>query len=158
MTFQIHGIDPSPFRPLFQLNNAALEAHHARWETVQSNPGYPCRVSLEDAPLDSPILLVNYMHQQAASPYRSSHAIYINPNASPAALQPGEVPESLSSRLLSWRAFDAEGFMLDADVLDGRELASTLNDLLPGETISEIHLHHAKPGCYAARVTHEATS
>jgi hypothetical protein len=50
------------------------------------------------------------------------------------------------------RAFDAKGFMLDADVVHGREVEATIGRMLDEPRAAYLHLHNAKPGCYAARV------
>jgi hypothetical protein len=62
------------------------------------------------------------------------------------------VPEVLRLRLLSVRAFDEMGMMLDADVVHGRDLEPVLVRMLGRSEVAYIHLHNAKPGCYAARV------
>ncbi len=153
MTFQIHALDPSKFLPLYMLGDSELVPHRAMWVDADSEPGYPCRISLEDAPKGSRVLLVNFDHHPSDSPYRASHAIYVNPEAVQARPKPGVVPSSISSRLISWRAFDAEGLMVDADVLDGELLVSTLPDVFSNKDVEYVHLHNARPGCYAARVT-----
>ena len=53
---------------------------------------------------------------------------------------------------MSVRAFDAHGMMLDADVVDGELLEPVLQNLFDNRDIDYVHLHNAKPGCYAARV------
>ena len=153
MSFQIHALDPSPFEFLYDLPDAALADHQAMWVRADSHPGYPCRISLEDAPLGSRLLLVNHDHHRVDSPYRASHAIYVNPEAERAQPEPGHVPRSISSRLISWRAFDAQGLMLDADVLEGDLLADRLPAVFSNSAVEYVHLHNARPGCYAARVT-----
>jgi len=56
----------------------------------------------------------------------------------------------LRTRLLSLRAFDAHGMLVDADVVDGRALEPALDRLLADAAY--VHVHFAKPGCYAALV------
>jgi len=153
MTFQIQALDPSKFIPLYTMSDSALASHRAMWADADAEPGYPCRISLEDAPKGSRVLLVNFNHHPSDSPYRSSHAIYVNPEAVQARPKPGVVPSSISSRLISWRAFNAKGLMVDADVLDGKLLASRLTDVFSNKDVEYVHLHNARPGCYAARVT-----
>jgi hypothetical protein len=53
---------------------------------------------------------------------------------------------------MSIRAFDGFGMLLDADVAEGRVLEPSIERLLASETVEYVHLHYAKPGCYAARV------
>jgi hypothetical protein len=42
--------------------------------------------------------------------------------------------------------------MVDADVTPGRELAPTIATLFANPAVAYLHVHNAKPGCYAARV------
>jgi hypothetical protein len=55
-------------------------------------------------------------------------------------------------RLLSVRAFDDAGMMIDADVTDGKRLESLIERMLENDSVSYLHIHNARPGCYAARV------
>ena len=49
------------------------------------------------------------------------------------------------------RAFDDAGFMLAADVVDGRELGEALTRLFAADPAAFVDIHYAKPGCFAAR-------
>jgi len=62
------------------------------------------------------------------------------------------VPEVLRRRLLSVRAFDGHGMMLDADVADGRVVEGVFERMLERKDVEYLHVHNAKPGCFAARV------
>ena len=62
------------------------------------------------------------------------------------------LPEVMRRRLLSLRAFSAEGSMVDADVIEGREAAPLIERLLGNPQVAYIHAQYAKPGCYAARI------
>ena len=119
---------------------------------ADENPGFPCRVSLKDAEVGESVLLMNYEHQPASSPYRSSHAIFIREWADEARLDENEVPKQLRQRLLSVRAFDGLGTMVDADVVDGQQIETLIERMFANDSVSYLHLHNAKPGCYAALV------
>ena len=154
--FQIIGLDPTPFFPLYGLSDEALASHGVRRERVSSFPGAPDRVSLDDVEAGGTVLLLNHLHQSAATPYRSRHAIYIREGAEQAHVpDPGDLPPMLRRRVLSIRAFDAAGWMLDADLVDGADLAATtalIDRLLAPPETAELHVHFAKRGCFAARV------
>lgn len=152
MDFQISALDPEPFRHLFGLDDQELASRGIVRRTVDVTPGYPCRVSLEDGKVGETVLLLNYEHQAAETPYRSKHAIFVREWADRAAPGVNEVPESLRLRLLSVRAFDGEGMLVDADVVHGRDVEGVIREMLAKESASYLHLHNAKPGCYAARV------
>jgi hypothetical protein len=152
MSFQITGLRAAEFEPLFALSNEKLRAHQAVRVVADRKSGFPCRVSLRDAEPGETLLLVNYEHLAVASPYRSRHAIYVREHAQDAQLEVNEVPEVLLTRLLSLRAFDGAGMMCDADVIPGTELAPAIIRMLARSSVAYLHVHNAKPGCYAARV------
>jgi hypothetical protein len=95
---------------------------------------------------------VHHEHQPADTPYRAGHAIYVRAGAVEATPDVGEVPDVLRRRLLSVRAFDEAGMMLGADVVDGGDVARAIERFFDDPLIAYLHLHNAKPGCYAARV------
>jgi hypothetical protein len=129
-----------------------LDVSQALRFTVESKPGFPCRVSLEDAEIGEEVLLLNYEHLPVNTPYRASHAIYVRPDAMPAHLEVNEIPTMLRSRLLSIRAFDHEGMMRGADVAEGEQCVHVIEQLFADRRVAYLHLHFAKAGCYAARV------
>jgi len=151
MSFRIHALPVASFEALFGLPGDALAARGVLRRTVDAAPGYPCRVSLADAAVGETVLLLNYEHQSASTPYRASHAIFVREGALQAHPAPGEVPDALARRLLSVRAFDAAHMMVEADVVDGRLLAPRLDQMLADPAVAYVHLHHARQGCYAAR-------
>lgn len=55
-------------------------------------------------------------------------------------------------RLLSLRAYDAAGMMVDADVVDGHEIEALIARLLGRADSAYIHAHNAKRGCYSGRI------
>ena len=150
MQFRISGLPAEPFQHLFALDDEALKRHGAL-RRVAENSGYPCRVSLTDAKAGDEVILVNYEHQDADTPYRSRHAVYVRKGERRYDAV-GEIPEQLRKRLLSVRAFDQNGMMVDADVIEGRLLEEMIGRFFANDAVAYIHLHFARPGCYAARV------
>ena len=86
----------------------------ARLMLADAEPGFPCRVSLEDAKVGETVLLLPYTHHDVGSPYRASGPVFVRRHAAEARLGPGEVPQMLRHRLLSVRAYDAVGFSCEA--------------------------------------------
>ena len=152
MAFQITALPPSLFEHLFNKSAQELAQHGAVRQHVTKKPGFPCRVSLADAEIGEEVLLIHYEHQSAATPFRASHAVYIRPGVRQAAPAPNQVPEPLRSRTLSLRAFDDAGMMVYADLAEGPELEAAIERIFAIPEVSYLHLHFAKPGCYAARV------
>lgn len=151
MSFRILALPRDPFVPLFALDNSALEARGVVRKIADAKPGFPCRVSLADAEIGETVLLLNYEHQPANTPFRASHAIYVRHDALQAECRVGDVPEVLRSRTISLRGFDAEHMLIAADLADGALLEATIEAMLGDPRVNYVHLHYAKPGCYAAR-------
>lgn len=151
MNFRISGLPAADFSGWFALNDAELAERHAVRRTVDKPHAFPCRVSLTDAQVGDEVLLINHEHLPVDSPYRSRHAIYIRAGEQTFAAA-GVVPDMLRRRLLSVRAFDTNGMMTACDVVDGRELQSAIGQLFADPQAAYLHVHFAKPGCYAARV------
>lgn len=151
MSFRVLGLSPDPFRPLFELSDAELRALGAR-RVVADDPHLPCRVSMAHAELGEELLLVNFEHQPARTPYRAMHAIYVRRTADRAFDGVDVVPDVLASRLLAVRAFDAEHMMIDAEVCEGAQAATMFERFLADPQTSYLQVHNARRGCYAARV------
>ena len=58
----------------------------------------------------------------------------------------------LQTRQLSLRAYDADGLIVDADVVEGRDVEPALERLFARTDTAYIHVHNAKRGCYSCRV------
>ncbi|MFC7498386.1 DUF1203 domain-containing protein [Enterovirga sp. GCM10030262] len=150
--YRISGLPLADFEPLFGLDDAALKEQRAMRVIALDKPGYPCRVTLEDAEPGETLILLNYEHQAAATPYRSGHAIFVRESAREEAVFENEVPPLLSSRLLSVRAYDETGMMVDADCVNGAELEPLIARLFDDCGTAYLHIHNARRGCFAARV------
>lgn len=153
MSFQIHGLSPAQFEPLFVLSDSELAKVRAARMIVDAKPGYPCRISLTDADIGETVILVNFEHQSADSPFKAAHAIFVRENAEQAFPEIGMVPAFFETRLVSIRAFDDKHYMVDADVVDGSRLRESIPEILQDTRVAYLHLHNAKRGCFAARVT-----
>jgi len=151
MSFRVLGLSPAPFRPLFVMHDARLHKLGAR-RVIADDPRMPCRVSMEHAQIGEELLLVNFEHQPANTPYRATHAIYVRRAAEKAYDAVDVIPEVLRTRLLAIRAFDAEHMMIDAEVCDGTQAADLFERFLSAPQTSYLQVHNAKRGCYAARV------
>jgi len=152
MSYRIVGLEPDQFQALFRMSDAELAERHIIRKSVDAKPGFPCRVTLEDAEPGETVQLLNFEHQTALTPYRSSHAIFVRENARQRYDEVDQVPPALRSRTLSVRAFDATGMMIDADIVEGEHLESLIDRLFAEKNTAYLHVHNAKRGCFAARV------
>lgn len=151
MSFRIHALPLTPFRPLLEMDDEALMRIGARRMTADAPNAAPCRVSLVDAEPGERLILLNHRHLDApASPYRGEGPIFVREAAVEAAPGVGEVPDMLGRRLLSARVYDADWMMTDADVVEGAALAGRLEAWFADPAVASIHLHTARRGCYMA--------
>jgi Protein of unknown function (DUF1203) len=152
MGFRIKGLPAAPFQHLFSLSDDELAHHGAKRYVADQRPGFPDRIELRDAMPGESVLLVNHVHQPAATPYHASHAIFVLEHAGDAYDRVDEIPEALRPRMLSLRAFDAAHMMVDADLVDGRQVEALIDRLLGNPAVSYVHAHYAKRGCFACRI------
>jgi hypothetical protein len=145
-TFQLRPIDPVEAD---RLREAWADS---RVYVADERPGFPCRQCLRDAEIGEALLLVSYDPFTADSPYRAASPIFLHrePCSPPSDLQ--ELPEQLTVRQLSARAFDAEASMIDAAIVQGDQLAATLARMFADGACDHVHVHYATRGCWAVRV------
>ncbi len=152
MTYRITGIDPTPYRHLYGLSIDKLAECGAVRMTVDSHPGFPCRVSLTDRAVGDRVLLINHVSHDVAGPYRASHAIFVTEGAEEAAEFVDTVPPVFETRILSLRGFDGAGMMADSILTQPGESYGAILKLLENPAIAVIHAHNATRGCFSARV------
>ena len=152
MNYQLRGLEPALFEKLFEFDDAALAGRGMRRMRVDQPVGFPCRISLEDAPVGEDVLLLPFAHQDSRSPYRASGPIFVRQGRAQAARIVNELPPYLTLRPLSVRAYDTADEMVDAEVVDGREAAPLIERYLARADVAYLHVHFARRGCYACRV------
>lgn len=152
MDYRVTGLAPDTFEHLFGLSDADLRQHGAMRCVVDKNPGFPDRIEMRDGAVGETMLLLNHVSQPADTPYRASHAIFVREGASQQYSALNQVPDVMGRRLLSLRAFDRAGLILDADVVEGRAAEQVIRRFFTDPAVSYIHAHNAARGCYAGRI------
>ena len=152
MTYKISGLEPSQFHHLIGLGDDELATHGAVRMTADAKPGFPCRITLDDADPGDRLLLVNHCSHGGDNPYRATHAIFVSESATEVAVYEDKIPPALDRRILSLRAFDRDGMMVDAALVQPGEADETVRRLLTNEAVDHIDAHNAIRGCFAARV------
>jgi len=152
MTFKITGLAPEPFLPLFALSDAALAARGMARHTARSKPGFPCRITLEDAEPGETLILLNHESHSVKTPYRSAYAIYVRETARQAAVYENAIPPVFLNRPIALRLFDAEGMLRGAELVLKGDYADAINRAFQQADIAYIDAHNAAHGCFAARV------
>jgi len=151
MTYRIKGLEPADFAALFELDDAELEAK-GMTRMIVDNPNFPCRIALRDCDLGDEVILLNHVSHGGNNPYRASHAIFVSRSAREAADYVDAVPPALDRRILSLRAFDAKGMMIDAALAQPGETDPAIRRLLANPAAAHIDAHNAIRGCFAARI------
>lgn len=77
MSYVIEGLAVEAFRPLFGQSDEALAAQGIVRVRAEAKPGFPCRITLEDAEPGETLLLLHYADHAVATPYRNAFAIYV---------------------------------------------------------------------------------
>lgn len=152
MSYRITGLSPVPFLPLFGLSDAELSNCGVRRIVVTEPHSAPDRIELRDAEPGEAVLLLNHVYLDADSPYRGSHAIFVREGAEHAYDEIDQIPGAIKRRLISLRAFDANSMMVDAEVAEGTELEPLIQRFLARPDVAFLQAHHARRGCYAARI------
>lgn len=152
MSFTITGLSPAEFAPLFALTDEELQQRGVIRKTATSKPGFPCRVTLEDAEPGESVLLLNYESHKAATPYRSAYAIYVREGATDAARFENALPPVFEGRPLALRRFNKDGHLVGASLaLDG-DAKDKIEEAFSDENVAYIHAHNAAHGCFAAEI------
>jgi len=152
MSFRIIGLDAAPFMPFFGMTDSELASHGVKRMIVDASPGYPDRIEIADAPLGASVLLLNYLHQPADTPYRSRHAIFVREGALETLDVIDLIPAALERRTISLRGFDSSHDMVDAILVEGMNLRAAIERMLIDRQVAYLHAHYATRGCYAARI------
>eukprot|EP01136_Pigoraptor_vietnamica_P001658 Opistho-1_new@28577 len=152
MPFVVTGLAAEPFTKLFGADESTLAAAGAIRFSVDAKPGFPCRISLEDAEPGETVLLLNHEHHAADTPYRARHAIFVRESADAPARYKNTMPPALAARLLAIRAYDATGMMIDAEIVEGVDAAPLIERFLADPNAAYLHAHNARRGCFAARI------
>jgi Protein of unknown function (DUF1203) len=152
MSFRYKGLPVASFESYLRMSNAELAAVGARRMIADEKPSFPCRVTLEDAEIGERVLLLSFRHQDAHSPFKASGPVFVRETARETYDSNVPPPVFRAGRLLSARAYDAAGMMVDADVTESDDLELLLGKLFARDDTDYVHVHYARRGCFAARV------
>lgn len=152
MPFTVTGLPVEEFNSLFALSDEELKTRGVIRKTADAKPGYPCRVTLEDAEPGEKILLLNYESHKADTPYRSSYAIYVREGATTPAVYNDELPPVFKGRPIALRIFDKDGILIGADLDLNGELKEIIERTFENPDAAYLHAHNAMHGCFAAEI------
>lgn len=151
MSFRVLGLDPALFQELHALPDEALAERGVERVRVREKPGAPCRISLDDAEIGEHVLLLNHLHQPAATPYHQQGPVFVRD--APTRFEAVDViPPAMARRTLSLRGFDAQHMMVRADLVEGADAAGLIAHFFANPSVAYIQAHYARRGCFAATI------
>jgi hypothetical protein len=152
-TFTIAGLSPASVAPLLEADDEQLARLGAQIVRAASKPGYPCRITLEDAEPGEELILFHHESHSARTPYRSAYAIYIRRQARRAARFVDTLPPVFHGRPIALRLFDGRGMLVGADMATGEAIVDRIRAAFARADVAYIHAHNAMHGCFAAAIT-----
>jgi Protein of unknown function (DUF1203) len=152
MTYRIVGLSPEPFANLIGADDATLAEQGAVRVTAAAKPGYPCRITLQDAEPGETLILLHHVSHDVATPYRSAYAIFVREAAGDMASFEDAVPPVFEHRPMAFRAFDTAGMLRNAELALPGEADAKIRALFDQPEIAYLHAHNAAHGCFSAKV------
>lgn len=152
MAFIIQGLDPSLFGSVSDQKQATPTTRLPTYYDVTECPGFPCRITLDDAPLGQRVALVSYQHHEAETAYAQAGPIFVTVGPVSRGHFVDTIPPALSRRKLSLRAYDQDGMMVDACIVDGQMAKPAILALFENPEVTRIDAHNATRGCFAAHI------
>jgi hypothetical protein len=58
----------------------------------------------------------------------------------------------LNHRLLSFRGYDKDGIMVEAQTQSGSDSQNIIQQIFENKEVEYIHIHNSSPGCYNCEV------
>jgi hypothetical protein len=155
MAYRIDGLEPEEFYHLLGLDEHGLAEAGALRVIADSKPGFPCRVTLEDAEPGESLVLFNHVSHDVRTPFRSAYAVYVRENAVAPARYFDEIPPVFDGRALGLRGFDSQGLLRGALLALPGEADCKIRVLLDRSEIESVHAHNAAAGCFVARIVRD---
>ncbi len=152
MAYQINGLPVDRFAGLIGADSATLAAQGVVRVTADAKPGYPCRITLEDAEPGETLLLLNYEDHDVATPFRNRYAIYVREAATAPAKLRNALPAVFRNRPIALRGFDSAGMLRDAALALAGDADAQIRRLFANPAIAYLQAHNAAHGCFAARI------
>ncbi|MET1111688.1 MAG: DUF1203 domain-containing protein [Allosphingosinicella sp.] len=155
MTYRIEGLERGAYAGLLGLNEDDLAGRGALRVMADSKPGFPCRVTLEDAEPGESLILFNHVSHDVPTPFRSAYAIYVREKAGTPARFVDQPAPVFAGRALGLRGFDSEGMLRGALLALPGEADAKIRALFDRPEIATIHAHNAAAGCFAAKIVRD---
>ena len=104
-------------------------------------------------------MLFSYDPFTGDSPYRSASPIFVHARSSCESddrhHKAGTVPLQQRVRPLSIRGFNKQHMMVKTELTEGVGVLEACMEMLADADVEYLHLHNARPGCFAVKVERE---
>jgi hypothetical protein len=150
MMFRAVAVDSGFAREVRRSRRDAFGGEAELWRAADR---YPCRHCLDEARMESDVLLLSFKPLESKTPYAGRGPIFLCTEPCPAYSARNAVPEIVATRRVNLRAYDPSGKMLyrHSRLAEGSEVRQHIEELLAEEMVAEIHAHTALHGCYLCR-------
>ena len=152
MKYALSGLEPALFATLFAMNDDELASVGAQRVVADADRGFACRIRLADAGLGESLILINHLSHDVRGLFRTPYAIYVAERAVAPARYVDALPEGLTTRPLSSRAFDRDRMIVTATLTIAGMGDAAIRLLFANARVAYIMAHFAAYGCFAARV------
>jgi len=107
---------------------------------------------MTDLEIGETALLINHTSMEKKTPYMASHAIFIKEEMQSPYNETNKIPDMMFRRLLSLRAFDEDGMIIDDAVVTGEAIETSIREMLENPKVEHIDAHHAGRGCFSSLI------
>jgi hypothetical protein len=130
-----------------------VESDSAAARSKVADGPLPCRRCLRNAEVGDELVLAPYDPFVVRSPYAGAGPVFVHAGGcEPFESIPGAVSEQVGGRVLSVRAYDEAAMMTASTVFEGERFPQRAEQLLSDTDVAFLHVHFARPGCFAFRV------
>lgn len=152
MSFRVTGLPLDPFRHLIGASDAVLAEHRAVRLITTAESDFADRIELRKPEPGETVLLVNFLHQPADSPYRARHAVHVAERSTTPFQAIDTIPDVMRGTVLALRGFDTADMLVGRTLAEDEAVHSAIDGLLADPAVAYVHAHYAGAGCYAARM------
>jgi uncharacterized protein DUF1203 len=115
---------------------------------IADEDGAPLRCCLREARAGEHLLLVAYRPAGTAGAYREVGPVFVHASPCAGYPEPGSYPAGFRDLQQALRAYDREGRIIDACLVDGLHAEAGIEQLLTRPHVATVHSRNVLYGCY----------
>lgn len=136
---------------LESLRKAGRDQHGnplSRITVTADDAGSPLRCCLREATVGEQIALIAHSPQGGAGPYAEVGPVFIHADSCGGYDTPGQYPEGFRHRQQVFRAYDGQGRICDALLVDGVDAEAAIGQLLSRPEVTVVQSRNVLYGCF----------